>query len=713
MLFWFFYNASIHFHSFCRQMPYRLLPLSSAILAIINVSTHAQATDTETAQSLPTITIQAQAEQKENKEYAAKTASSVLRSNDPIFETAQSISVITSEQIQEKQLKTVADALEGVAGVTSGSYGRRGWDDFIIRGQISSAQTYVDGLRVQTSTNVLRSEDISGLDSIQVVKGPTSVGFGLALPGGLVNLTTKRPEAETFYRTNLSYGSYGLKEGTFDINYAPNQTEKGAFRFVGRVSDQDDPTDYVYFKNQYLASSYNFDLNDKNDLSVIASYQHRKYIRNQGIPQNYQNYGRNIFIGEPDRYYDVDVYRVGSNFTHYFDNDWIFKQNFAVTKNSSWSNSVFAASGAAFPIVKRQVNYQDKQDTNFALDNYLQRSFKTDHIDYEVTAGVDMMKERSDYYQRVDNVNPIDADNLEHGITPTTQGKPSWNLTYNQYTGLYLRNTIKIDDQWILGLSGRHDWTQVSVENQINNTTVQNSDNAFTGSASLMYRINDFFAPYISYSTSFMPVTDTGANSTLLDPEEGKQTEVGMKFQGLDQRLQGYIAYYDLTRRNVTENDSTLGYSIQTGEQQTKGYEAELSAALSNQWHVSAAYSYIPTAEVTESLTSSEIGKRINHVPKNAASLSSQYYFSPDKLGWNMGAGVRLQGERTAQRGTYSVRMPSYTLFDVNAGYDAQRWGMGLSIKNLFDKDYIQGTTPNAQLLSCSVLAARELFSLM
>lgn len=139
-------------------MPYRLLPLSSAILAIINVSTHAQATDTETAQSLPTITIQAQAEQKENKEYAAKTASSVLRSNDPIFETAQSISVITSEQIQEKQLKTVADALEGVAGVTSGSYGRRGWDDFIIRGQISSAQTYVDGLRVQTSTNVLRSE---------------------------------------------------------------------------------------------------------------------------------------------------------------------------------------------------------------------------------------------------------------------------------------------------------------------------------------------------------------------------------------------------------------------------------------------------------------------------------------------------------------------------------------------------------------------------
>ena len=239
---------------------------------------------------LPTITTQAEADENP---YAAKTASAVLRSDAALFETAQSISVITNQQIEQKQAKTVAEALDGVAGVTSGQYGRRGWDDFIIRGQISSSQTYIDGLRVQASDNVLRAEDISGLESIEVVKGPTSVGFGLALPGGLVNLTTKRPQAETSYKGALSYGSYGLKEGTFDINYAPNQSAKGAFRVVGRVSDQDDPTDYVYFKNQYIAPSYNFDLGDKDDLSVIASYQHREYIRQQGIPYSkgsYKNY---------------------------------------------------------------------------------------------------------------------------------------------------------------------------------------------------------------------------------------------------------------------------------------------------------------------------------------------------------------------------------------------------------------------------------------
>lgn len=646
--------------------------------------------------------VQVQAEKyphNENNDVAI-TATGVLRSDAALFATAQSVSVVTHRQIEEKQLKTVAEALEGVAGVSAGAYGRRGWDDFIIRGQISSAQTYIDGLRAQTSTNVLRSEDIAGIGSIEVVKGPTSVGFGLALPGGLVNLTTKRPLAETFARASLSYGSHALKEGSFDLNYAPDNRQKGALRIVGRVADQNDPTDHVYFKSQYLASSYNFALDGSNELSVIASYQHRNYMRNQGIPQNDRSYGRKVFIGEPDRHYAVDVYRIGANYAHYFDNDWVFRQNLAVTKGRSWSDSVFAAANARFPVVARQINYQDKQDINLALDSYLQRNFRFDRIDYELTTGIDMMRERSDYYQRVDNVNPLDARTLAYGITTVREGKPSRNLTYNQYVGWYLRNTLKIDDRWIVGVSGRHDWTQVEIQNRLSGKTTGNADNAFTGSASLMYRVNDFIAPYVSYSTSFMPVTDAGSNGALLSPEEGRQTEIGMKFQAFKQRLQGYLAYYDLTRRNVTESDATLGYAIQTGEQITKGFEAEVTAALSWQWHVSAAYSHIPTARTSKSLTATEIGKRINHVPKHAGSLSSQYYFNPDQLGWNLGAGVRLQGARTAQRGAYFVALPGYALFDMNVGYEEKSWSVNLSIKNLFDKDYIQGTTPNAQLIS-------------
>lgn len=684
-------------------MQFNLSFLAFSVLAIMATASHAQSeSDLEqpSGNQLPTITTQAETDEKP---YAAKTASAVLRSDAALFETAQSISVITNQQIEQKQAKTVAEALDGVAGVTSGQYGRRGWDDFIIRGQISSSQTYIDGLRVQASDNVLRAEDISGLESIEVVKGPTSVGFGLALPGGLVNLTTKRPQAETSYKGALSYGSYGLKEGTFDINYAPNQSAKGAFRVVGRVSDQDDPTDDVYFKNQYIAPSYNFDLGDKDDLSVIASYQHREYIRQQGIPYskgNYKNYSSSLFFGEPGYGYDVDVYRIGANYAHYFDNDWTFKQNLAVTKTDTKGNAILASGINTLPTIKRAINNQDKQDINYTLDNHLQRNFDFGKINYDVMVGVDMMRERSDYYRRTDTINSFNADNPVYGITSTKLGTPTQELTYSQYAGLYLRNTIKIDDDWIIGLSGRHDWTQVEIDNVLKNTRTKNSDNAFTGSASVMYRINDMFAPYVSYSTSFMPVTDVGENGTLLNPEEGKQAEVGIKLQAFDQRLQGYVAYYDLTRKNVTEADASGNFSIQTGEQVTKGFEAEIAAALTEQWKVAATYSYIPTAKITESVTVSEIGKRSNHVPKNASSLSTQYYFSPDQFGWNIGAGIRYQDSRTAQRSTDFVYLPSYTLVDINAGYEAKSWGAGLSIKNLFDKEYLAGTTPNAQLVN-------------
>jgi len=684
-------------------MQFNLSFLAFSVLAIMATASHAQSeSDLEqpSGNQLPTITTQAETDEKP---YAAKTASAVLRSDAALFETAQSISVITNQQIEQKQAKTVAEALDGVAGVTSGQYGRRGWDDFIIRGQISSSQTYIDGLRVQASDNVLRAEDISGLESIEVVKGPTSVGFGLALPGGLVNLTTKRPQAETSYKGALSYGSYGLKEGTFDINYAPNQSAKGAFRVVGRVSDQDDPTDDVYFKNQYIAPSYNFDLGDKDDLSVIASYQHREYIRQQGIPYSkgsYKNYSSSLFFGEPNYGYDVDVYRIGANYAHYFDNDWTFKQNLAVTKTDTKGNAILASGTNTLPTIKRAINNQDKQDINYTLDNHLQRNFDFEKINYDVIVGVDMMRERSDYYRRTDTINSFNADNPVYGISSTKLGTPTQEITYSQYAGLYLRNTIKIDDDWIIGLSGRHDWTQVEIDNVLKNTSTKNSDNAFTGSASVMYRINDMFAPYVSYSTSFMPVTDAGENGTLLNPEEGKQAEVGVKFQALDQRLQGYVAYYDLTRKNVTESDTSGNFSIQTGEQVTKGFEAEMAAALTEQWNVAATYSYIPTAKITESVTASEIGKRSNHVPKNASSLSTQYYFSPDQFGWNIGAGIRYQDSRTAQRSTDFVYLPSYTLVDINAGYEAKSWGAGLSIKNLFDKEYLAGTTPNAQLVN-------------
>lgn len=127
-------------------------------------------TTTEPTTTLDTISIQATRSDAE-KDYVTTVAPNLLKSNDSLFETAKSVSVITEEQLKQKQATTVSEALKGVAGVSTGQYGRRGWDDFVIRGQLANSQVMIDGMRTATSTNFLNSFDVSGLESVEVVKG--------------------------------------------------------------------------------------------------------------------------------------------------------------------------------------------------------------------------------------------------------------------------------------------------------------------------------------------------------------------------------------------------------------------------------------------------------------------------------------------------------------------------------------------------------------
>lgn len=320
----------ININSFSIFMLYRKSPLVLAMLPLIVSTAYAQSHSTESESStLPTITIQAQ---EAKSPYVAQHAASLLKSDASLFETAQSVSVVTREQLDQKQATTLAEAINGVAGVVSGQRGRRGWDDFNIRGQGANNQIFVDGLR--TSARSAVAIDLSGIDQVQVLKGPASVSFGQVAPGGLVNLVTKRPEAESFAQTDLSYGSYDFKQANFDLNYAPHETEKGAFRLTGRYADQDDPVDYVYFKNLYISPTYNFDLGDHADLSVIASYQHREYQRYQGaplvgtlLPSALGKIDSSFFSGDPSSDpYKADVYRAGWNFKYDFGNDLVLSK---------------------------------------------------------------------------------------------------------------------------------------------------------------------------------------------------------------------------------------------------------------------------------------------------------------------------------------------------------------------------------------------------
>ena len=670
---------------------------------------------------------------KEAGKYVAITPNS-LKDDTPLYYTAQSISVLTPQQVEQKQASTVAELLENVAGVSSGVQGRRGWDDFIIRGQLSSNQLYVDGMRVQTSSNNLRAWDVAGADSIEVVKGTTTTGYGMALPGGIVNITSKRPDSETFAKGKITVGSFNNKELSYDLNYAPNDSKKGAFRLNGRFSDRDDATDFVYFKDNYIAPSYTFDLGDKTDLTVLGSYQWRKYIRQQGLPHNntinlttgekqirnaHEKYSSKTFFGLPQNSDEQKTLRIGYDLAHQLTDNIKLKSIFAVNKTDTDGNPTLAVGYPNFfqnGIIGRRINIQDKNDTMYTMDKRLETYFNTGKLEHDITVGMDMLRERSHYIiHRGDAVNSerFNANAPAYIYTGTTLTKDRDWLDRTQYMGLYIKDNIRYND-FIFGVAGRHDWVSFKrVDNGVNLPTRKDSE--FTGTLSAMYDYQGKFAPYVSFGTSFQANNVAGKDrKTILDPEKGQSAEIGVKFQGFDKRLQGYLSAYDITRKNVAEtvyNSSGVseGYSELVGKQRTKGVELESAFVMNNQWNVSGSYSYIPTAKIIQNSRASNVGQRISQIPEHSASISTQYHFSPDRLGWYVGGGIRYQGDRRAWRTvvnssggetTHFMDLPAYTVFDAKASYEAKNWGAGLAVKNLTDKDYLIGTTPNAQLVS-------------
>lgn len=682
-------------------MFYRKSPLTLAILPFIVTATYAQSDSNQSntdSSILPTISIQAQ---KIDHPYVAQNAASLLKSDAPLFETAQAVSVVTREQLDQKQATTLAEAINGIAGVVSGQRGRRGWDDFNIRGQSANNQIFIDGLR--TSARSAVAVDLSGIDQVQVLKGPASVNFGQVAPGGLVNLVTKRPEAENFARTDLSYGSYDFKEATFDLNYAPQNTEKGAFRLSGRYADQDDPVDYVYFKNLYISPTYNFNLGEHADLSVIASYQHREYQRYQGaplvgtlLPSSLGKIDSSFFSGDPaSDPYKADVYRAGWNFKYDFGNELVFRQNAAVQKTEMNGGFISLQAGGTETAVKRRLEVQDWDYTNYTIDQNLQKTFQFGQITHELLLGFDVMQEKRETLADRCNfasINPFQPHYNQGCITALSLNSHS--ITELQDMGLYARNRIALGDQWIINLSGRYDWAKSSSENVLKGTkTDPQDDQAFTGNASVMYPANQFVAPYISYATSFIPNIGTDKNDALFEPEKGKQYEIGMKFQSADQQIQGALSWFDLRRQNVLVNDPTdTNYQITEGEQTTQGIEAEVNAALSDRWTSSVAYAYTYDSKTTKSTELTAIGERLENTPEHTYSLMTRYR-PQGVLGWYVGAGIT--GASATELAGLNVELPAYTIYNADAGYDTEHWGAQLSIRNLFDKNYYSGVIDN------------------
>lgn len=684
-----------------RTHPQRLHLLAAAITALLAPLASAD----EAVATLPAVRVDAAGDVGFT---ARKASSSTLKSDLPLNETAQSVAVVTREQMDARGVQSLTDALQGVAGVVSGYYGRRGWDDFIIRGQRATESVYVDGLRVEMDARV--AQETFGAERIEVLKGPASVNFGLVQPGGMVNMVSKRPRAEAFTEVAFTGGSDNFRQFTFDFGRPLSDTGRSALRINGLMLNSDDPTDFVYYKNRWIAPSMSLDLGTRTDFTILTSFQTREYVRQQGLPVRGSvlpnpngRVDRSLFIGEPGfGPYEASQARIGYALEHRFDSGWTLRQNFRWQDYDMDGRLVAVDNGASGGLqannrqLKRQGTLQDFRGHGFGLDTHVSRAFDTGSIRHTLLAGVDVNRHAKRETTTRCAVGMLDVFTPVYGSTVSCNVTPLTDLDETiRYTGFYLRDQVRLTDRLNASVTLRRDWASIESVNMRTGASITDENYATTtGSAGLIYEVIDGVSPYVSYAESFLPQGGYAASGEAVKPESGKQTEVGVKFSFAQGRIQATVAHFDLERQDVRASDaSNPGFYILIGEQRTRGYELELLADLRNGWNLSAAYANTD-GEVVRDVIAANVGKPLDNVPRHSASLWAQYRVRSGALtGLGLGAGLRYESEKQGYSFAYTI--PDYTVFDASVSYIGQGYRLSVIAKNLFDRDYFAGGLNN------------------
>lgn len=660
--------------------------------------------------------------------FVATRGSTGTKTDTPLLETPQSISVITRDRIDRQAANRLDETLRYSAGVRS-DYGGAvvAADNIFIRGQF--ANTYLDGLRnTPFSYFGIMAAEPYGLERVEVLKGPVSVLYGQNQPGGMINMISKRPTEDARGEAQLSLGTQSHRQAAFDVS-GPLDAEGAILgRFVGLGRLADGNVEYTDDDRLLLAPSVTLKPDEGTYLTVLGSYQKNNALAVTNYPWAAVNgtspYGRmpmERFLGEPD--FDRETQEqinFGYEFFHEFNADWSFKQNVRYSNFENQENYLARNSGLLFSpqtggntAIARNWQFRHAFGDTVGIDNQLNGKFETGAIGHDVLFGFDYAWSRATRDEkwgtgpRIENIfaptygSPIDFSRWNTWVDAET--------TTNQF-GLYAQDQIEYEN-WRLTLGLRHDWVSAKVDDLWNGdpgiptnpktaTALQDSDwSALTGRAGLTYVFDSGIAPYVSYSESFNPVVGEDRFGKAFEPEKSRQYEVGVKFQ--PEGWDGFftVSAFDLTRVNVTTADpADITKSAQIGEVRSRGLEFEAVAELTDGLSLIGAYTYL-NSEVTKATAEGSYateGKQLIRVPGHMASLWLDYQVEAGPLeGLGVAGGVRYTGASWGDA-LNTFKVPSYTLFDAALSYDFGKrnpelngLSANLNVTNLFDKSYV------------------------
>lgn len=674
----------------------RVRPVVSAVLStccLLGMSAWAQqapsiAAESDASTTLPGVSVTATRSASKDGLVTQGRAPQVGKSSVSLQDTPFAASVVDVAQIRETGAKNIQDALLYTAGVYSGRYGfdTRG-DWAAVRGMAPSS--YLDGLRSSFGYYNKPRQDIYTLEQIEVLKGPSSVLYGQAELGGIVNAVTKQPRKATHREVEVQLGSHDRKQVATDLTGALSADGQWLYRLVALKRDSGTQVDHVHDDAQVVMPALTWQPSAATSVTLNYLHQQNKgqvsaqFLPSKGTIQSAPlgQIPTSAFAGEPgwDRY-DTLQNEWTLLVRQQLSSDWRLNVSLRQTNTSSitreiYANTVNVPTDAG--VIDRTIHTADRKTDVFAGDVRIEGRIDLGPTRHTVSAGIDHQNaywEEYNYSSSATGGGKLNIYNPVYGHVNTAALTWSDNPD-NQIiqTGFYAMDHMEWN-QWVLSVALRHDKARNRTWNIAPVADVELDNAATTGRVGLMYRLGAW-APYVSYSEAFIPNLGLDKAGGYLKPTSGDQKEAGVKYLSTSGDTSAALAWFDIQQTNRVADGKEPGGVEQVGAR-VLGWEAEVR-------HRMGAWEWLGNLTNFDA-ADRQTGKRLNSIAERTASAWTQYRFAGN---WRAGLGARYIGTVTGAAGTPEV--PSVTLYDAMIGYASGPWDVRFDVKNLADKTYV------------------------
>ncbi len=646
--------------------------------------------------------------------YQPAAVAHINRSPSSWLEQPASISRVNNAVLRDQQPRNLDDALRNVSGLTQGNTLGSTQDTLVKRGFGDNR----DGSILRDGMPMVQGRNFNATtDSIEVLKGPAALLYGIQDPGGVINVVSKTPQLNVHNElqtkaSSFAHGRDGSDGSAVTLDSTGPLGDNGlAYRLILDHQDEDYWRNYGVHRETLVAPSLAW-YGERDEIQL--AYEQRTFVTpfDRGTVIN-PDTGKPLDIpytrrlDEPFNDMTGRSQRVRASYNHQLDNGWQAHAAYSYNEETydAYQVRITGVNTRAGTLTRSMDGTLGS--VSRAQQGELELSGSPTWLGLEHEVLVGLSEEHRLYYRddllRQSSLGTFSYTHPVYGqeVAPTSvSDSSSAQLDRLRTTALYLRDSIHLNEQWLAIVGARLlSYDQYAGRGRPFHANTDINGTAWVPSVGLMYRFATDWSWYASYSESFKPnssiaplnaETEQIIDSTI-KPEQAKAWETGLKYEHAD-GLSASVALYDIQKRNVlvSETVNDLPVSRNAGAVRSRGIEIEASGSIAPGWDLIGAYAFTD-AWVTRDPQLR--GNPLQNVPRQSASLYLTHdlgeWLGADRL--HIGGGPRYVGERAGDPQD-SFKLPAYTVTDAFARYDTHVGGhdvqVQLNVNNLFDRHY-------------------------